>query len=69
MGDQSRLKTEGYGGHPMRVHVHRRPIDRVAGWLRDAGLTVEAQLLHNPDAPVPEGILLAGRPAGGPDPS
>ncbi|MFI2190312.1 class I SAM-dependent methyltransferase, partial [Streptomyces sioyaensis] len=24
VGDESRLKTEGYGGHPMKVHVHRQ---------------------------------------------
>jgi ubiquinone/menaquinone biosynthesis C-methylase UbiE len=48
VGDESRLKTEGYGGHPMKVHVHRRRPDRVAGWLRDAGFTVEAQLLLDP---------------------
>ena len=49
VGDESRLKTEGYGGHPMKVHVHRRRPERVAAWLRDAGFTVEAQLLLGPD--------------------
>lgn len=24
VGDGSKLKTQGYGGHPMKVHVHRR---------------------------------------------
>ncbi|MFE7395788.1 class I SAM-dependent methyltransferase [Streptomyces sp. NPDC057557] len=24
VGDGSRLKTQGYGGHPMKVYVHRR---------------------------------------------
>jgi SAM-dependent methyltransferase len=48
VGDESRLKTEGYGGHPMKVHVHRRQPERVAGWLREAGFTVEAQLLLGP---------------------
>ena len=24
VGDETTLKTEGYGGHPMNVHVHRR---------------------------------------------
>ena len=47
-GTGSNLKTSGYGGHPMRVHVHRRQPDQVAGWLRDAGFTVEAQLLETP---------------------
>lgn len=60
-GDGSRLKTEGYGGHPMRVHVHRRRPERVAAWLRDARFTVEAQLLLDPDQAVPGAILFARR--------
>ncbi len=32
----------------MKVHVHRRRPGRVAGWLRDAGFTVEAELLLDP---------------------
>ncbi|MFF0295200.1 class I SAM-dependent DNA methyltransferase [Kitasatospora sp. NPDC004614] len=62
VGTGSRLKTQGYGGHPMRVHVHRRSPDRVAAWLREAGFTVEAQLLTDPDAEVPGAILFARRP-------
>ncbi|GEL98243.1 class I SAM-dependent DNA methyltransferase [Cellulomonas terrae] len=61
VGDRSTLKTEGYGGHPMRVHVHRRPVERVAGWLRDAGFVIEAHLLIDPDAEVPGGVVLARR--------
>jgi SAM-dependent methyltransferase len=49
VGDESRLKTEGYGGHPMKVQVYRRQPGQVAGWLRDAGFTVEAQLLLDSD--------------------
>ncbi|MEU4769625.1 class I SAM-dependent methyltransferase [Actinosynnema sp. NPDC023794] len=59
VGDRDRLKTEGYGGHPMSVRVHRRPVERVAGWLRDAGFTVEAQVLIGPDDEVPGGMLIA----------
>jgi SAM-dependent methyltransferase len=62
-GDGSRLKTEGYGGHPMRVDVHRRQPDRVATWLRDAGFRVEAQLLLGPDDKVPGAVLFARRPS------
>jgi hypothetical protein len=43
-GEGSRLKTEGYGGHPMRVHVHRRTPARYAQWFEEAGLTTEAQM-------------------------
>jgi SAM-dependent methyltransferase len=49
VGDGHRLKTEGYGGHPMNVYVHRRPPERVTAWLDAAGFTVEAELLHHPD--------------------
>jgi SAM-dependent methyltransferase len=59
VGDRERLKTEGYGGHPMSVRVHRRPVERVAGWLRDAGFTIEAQVLVGPDEEVPGGMLIA----------
>jgi ubiquinone/menaquinone biosynthesis C-methylase UbiE len=61
VGDQSRLKTEGYGGHPMQVHVHRRQPDQVATWLRDAGFEMEAQLLLDPDEKTPGAILFARR--------
>jgi SAM-dependent methyltransferase len=61
-GDRSRLKTEGYGGHPMKVYVHRRRPDKVATWLRDAGFHVEAQLLfNNPDGEVSQAVLFARR--------
>lgn len=62
-GDGSRLKTEGYGGHPMQVWVHRRQPAQVAAWLGDAGFAVEAQLLLSPGHGSPPGILFARRPA------
>ncbi len=62
-GDEAGLKTQGYGGHPMNVRVHRRPPDRVATWLRSAGFAVEAQLLLDPDARVPGALIFARGPA------
>jgi len=59
VGDGSRLKTQGYGGHPMKVHVHRRQPGQVAAWLRDAGFTVEAQMLLDLDKDVPGAVLFA----------
>ncbi len=64
VGDRDRLKTEGYGGHPMSVRVHRRPVERVAGWLRDAGFAIEAQVLLDPDGDVPGGMVVARAPGG-----
>jgi SAM-dependent methyltransferase len=65
VGDEVRLKTSGYGGHPMRVDVHLRPPDRVAAWLQDAGLQVDSRLVRRPQPPegTPQGYLLARRPA------
>ncbi|MEJ3745371.1 methyltransferase domain-containing protein [Actinomycetes bacterium KLBMP 9797] len=61
-GDSSQLKTEGYGGHPMKIYVHRRQPDKVAAWLRDTGFKVEAQfLLSNPDGEVSHAVLFARR--------
>jgi SAM-dependent methyltransferase len=61
VGDGSRLKTQGYGGHPMKVHVHRRQPHQVAAWLRDAGFTVEAHMLLDPDGRAPGAVLFARR--------
>ncbi|MGI5506048.1 class I SAM-dependent methyltransferase [Lentzea sp. CA-135723] len=52
VGDRTNLKTSGYGGHPMRVNVHLRPPERVAGWLREAGFVVEARWLLGEDGAV-----------------
>lgn len=62
LGDGSRLKTTGYGGHPMNVYVHRRPAERMAKWLTEAGLAVQSQILMDLDTPYPGAILFAGRP-------
>ncbi|MBF5033050.1 methyltransferase domain-containing protein [Micromonospora sp. ANENR4] len=60
-GNGSRLKTEGYGGHPMNVYVHRRPPHRVAAWLDAAGFTVEAEMMHRPAPNVEGGFVFAHR--------
>ncbi|MCX5068802.1 class I SAM-dependent methyltransferase [Micromonospora lupini] len=44
VGDETTLKTEGYGGLPMKLHVHRRRPAQVATWLHDNGFTVEAEM-------------------------
>jgi hypothetical protein len=59
LGDRSRLKTQGYGGHPMNVYVHRRPAERMTGWLEDAGFVVTAQLLVDLDSANPGAMLFA----------
>ena len=59
VGDEAVLKTQGYGGHPMRVHVHRRRPERMRSWLRAAGFTVEAETVVRPEERVPSAILFA----------
>lgn len=61
VGDTSRLKTEGYGGHPMKVYVYRRQPAQMAAWLREAGFAVEAHTLLSPDESVPGAVLFARR--------
>ncbi|SEG76365.1 Methyltransferase domain-containing protein [Actinacidiphila yanglinensis] len=61
VGDGVRLKTEGYGGHPMKVRVHRRRPEQVAGWLEAAGFTVEAQMLLEPGEAASQAVLFARR--------
>jgi hypothetical protein len=61
VGDGTTVKTEGYGGHRMKVHVHRRPPARMRAWLRAAGFTVEAETLLGPDESRPGAILFARR--------
>lgn len=61
VGDESRLKTRGYGGHPMNVHVHRRRPEQLAARLADAGFTVEAHMLLDLDESVPGAVLFARR--------
>ncbi|WP_018348370.1 class I SAM-dependent DNA methyltransferase [Longispora albida] len=58
-GDETRLKTEGYGGHPMKVYVHRRQPDQVTAWLRAAGFTVETTMLLGLDGDMPGAIIFA----------
>ncbi|BCY10326.1 class I SAM-dependent methyltransferase [Actinoplanes sp. L3-i22] len=61
LGDRSTLKTSGYGGHPMRVQVHRRTLGRVTQWLREAGFTVTAELAFDLEDPLPGAVVIARR--------
>jgi SAM-dependent methyltransferase len=61
VGAGTRLKTEGYGGHPMRVNIHLRQPWWLARRVRDAGFTVEAEWLLRPGAEVPQAILFASK--------
>lgn len=60
-GQGSRLKTEGYGGHPMRVQINLRTATILSTWLRDYGFAIDAQLTLDPDEASHHGIVFARR--------
>ncbi|MEU7838836.1 hypothetical protein [Nonomuraea sp. NPDC049129] len=43
----------------MKVHVHHRQPAQVAAWLRDAGFTVDAQMLSGVEVQAEEGAWKA----------
>jgi SAM-dependent methyltransferase len=59
VGDGTRTSTEGYSGRPIHVESHRRRPAQVSAWLREAGFTIEAELLMRPDDEVPGAIVIA----------
>ncbi|MRH93609.1 methyltransferase domain-containing protein [Nocardia sp. SYP-A9097] len=61
VGDESQLKTQGYGGHPMRLLVHRRQPIRMRAWLNDAGFVVESDTTVTSAESPRGGMILARR--------
>lgn len=59
VGDETRHTSVGYSGRSIDVDTHRRQPDRVARLLREAGFTIEAQLVMRPDEVVPGAIIIA----------
>jgi hypothetical protein len=47
-GEDSRLKTEGYGGHPMNVQVNRRSVAAMSGFLCGSGFVIDARVMLDP---------------------
>jgi SAM-dependent methyltransferase len=59
VGDETRHSSEGYTGRPISVDSHHRQPGTVMGWLRDAGFTIEAELVIGPDDDVPGAVIFA----------
>jgi SAM-dependent methyltransferase len=59
VGDGTRHTSEGYSGRAIDVDSHRRRPDEVADWLREAGFSIEAELVMRPDDDVPGAIIIA----------
>lgn len=61
VGDQTRHTSEGYSGRAIDVDSHYRRPDQVSRWLREAGFSIEAELVMRPDEEVPGAIVFARR--------
>jgi len=59
VGDETRHTSEGYTGRPINVDSHRRRPGTISGWLREAGFTIEAELVLRPDDDVPGAVVFA----------
>lgn len=59
VGDETRHTSEGYAGGSINVDSHHRRPSAVAGWLRDAGFTIGAELILRPDDDVPGAVIIA----------
>jgi SAM-dependent methyltransferase len=59
VGDETRHTSEGYTGRPISVESHHRRPSTITGWLRDAGFTIETELVIGPDEPVPGAVISA----------
>ena len=59
VGDETRHSSEGYSGRPISVDSHRRRPSKIMDWLRDAGFTIEAELVIGPDEDVPGAVVFA----------
>jgi SAM-dependent methyltransferase len=59
VGDETRHSSEGYSGRSIDVDSPRRRPAAVSRWLREAGFTIEAELVMRPDDDVPGAIIIA----------
>jgi SAM-dependent methyltransferase len=59
VGDETHHSSEGYTGRAINVDSHHRPPSRMAGWLRDAGFSIETEQILRPDDDVPGALIFA----------
>jgi SAM-dependent methyltransferase len=59
VGDETRHTSVGYTGRPINVDSYHRGPSKMTGWLRDAGFTIEAELVIAPDEDVPGAVIFA----------
>jgi SAM-dependent methyltransferase len=59
VGDETQHTSQGYTGRPINVDSHHRRPGTVASWLRDAGFSIEAEMVLRPDEAVPGAVIFA----------
>ena len=59
VGDETQHTSEGYTGRPINVDSHHRRPATVTAWLRDAGFSIEAEMVLRPDEAVPGAVIFA----------
>jgi SAM-dependent methyltransferase len=59
VGDETQHTSEGYTGRPINVDSHHRRPATMMGWLREAGFTIEAELVIGPYDGVPGAVIFA----------
>jgi SAM-dependent methyltransferase len=58
VGDEHVRPTLGHGGHPVSYELYLQPLDRLAVLLEEAGLTVTARALQEPEGKKRQGGYL-----------
>lgn len=66
VGDQRNHRTEGYGHDRISLDVYWLPVERICSLVRQAGFSLEARAIREPDgrpgARVPQACVLARKP-------
>ncbi|MFI5591553.1 methyltransferase domain-containing protein [Amycolatopsis sp. NPDC051758] len=63
VGDRRHHRTEGYGHEGLSLDIYWLPVQRVCDLVSGAGFEVLTQVLRDPAARVPQGRVLARKPA------
>lgn len=63
VGDRRHHLSRGYGHEGFSLNVYWLPVDEVSDLLTDAGFEILTKVVRNPAARVPQGRVLARKPA------
>jgi SAM-dependent methyltransferase len=63
VGDRRHHRSDGYGHEGFSLDIYWLPVDRVCDLMSDAGFEILTKVLRDPAARVPQGRVLARKPA------